>query len=136
MRDSEDAGGTDERPHRRSVLRAAGGILAGASVVWVAPAVLSVDAASAATQGPPPLSAVAGTVSFCNAGQAPFSPFLVSAGGSTTTTGKGGAYSIPLPPGTYTVTFQPQGGGPVETDTGVVVGAGVTTHDHLYTSTC
>jgi hypothetical protein len=135
---------------RRRALRTGAAAVAGAGVLWAAPSILSVDAASAATAAPPgPGNGnISGTVSFCQPGNpapqggawnvvaAPVSP----GPSSSTTTDAFGAYLLTVPAGTYNVTFTPAGGpfnGPSETVNNVVVVASATTTlDHIYQSTC
>jgi len=123
---------------RRRVLGV--GIAAGA-VAWVAPSILSVDAASAATQQPPPRGgAISGTITVCQHAVDPGDTFLVTAtqnpGGATgsATTDSNGLYTITgLPPGTYDIVLHPNGvgntGNPDQNEPGaatVVTGTTVT----------
>lgn len=130
--DTTDAtGSTDERPGfgRRRVLGV--GLAAGAAA-WVAPAILSVDAASAATQQPPPRGgAISGLIGVCGHGVDQGDVFDVTATqkpggatGSTTSDGFGGYTISGLPAGTYDILLHPTdgiGGDPDENFPGAVV---------------
>lgn len=96
---------------RRAIALAAGTV----GVAWVTPAILSVDAASAATDPPPPVSGtLSGVVTFCGHELAPSDTFQLTAtqnpGGfvASTPVPATGIYSLPgLPPGSYDVLLHP-----------------------------
>jgi hypothetical protein len=99
---------------RRKVMALGAGVLGAA---WVTPAILSVDAAAAATDPPPPVSGTLdGLVTVCGHELDPGDSFLVTAtqnpGGfvGTATASGPGNYSIAgLPAGTYDVLLHPDG---------------------------
>jgi hypothetical protein len=109
-RADEDASATPGVSRRRA-MQVGAGVAAGA---WIAPAVLSIDAAKAAT-GAPGGGTISGTATSCQGSPLDGTTiFAVPTAGTSlqTTTAADGSFSfINVPPGDYTVGLQPSGFG-------------------------
>ena len=117
-------GAEPEGTSRRRAIALGAGV---AGAAWVAPSILSVDAASAATipPPPPPSGILNGVVTWCGNPLSPGVTYLLTAtqnpGGAvgSTTVPDTGIYSIGgLPAGSYDVVLHPNGtntGGPDQT---------------------